>query len=428
MASIRKRGDSYQITVSNGRDSNNKQILITETYYPKANTPKKIEKEVNDYARDLERRVKEGKYFSGETMTFDECVKIWDQEWASKKLTPSIREKYLSTLNNKISGYIGRLPIAKIKAKHIQPIYNDMEELGRTASTIHTTHIIVNSVFKYAYRMEIIENNPCDRCFVPKVEQKHYQDIHFFTVDQAKIFLDAISMEFDSDRSGSRKTIKGAQYDCSGYSQHIKPRQPKLWRAYFYLAIYGGFRRGELIALNWDRVDFEEMEITIDKSATRTKEEGQTIKKPKTLSSIRTIKLPAECFEILDEWRREQLRIWMKMGTAWNSFGNLPEGDRPVFTQLESGKRMDLATPSHKFKSIIERYNETAPEEKKLPEIRLHDLRHTSATLLLSNLTDIETVSHRLGHSKASVTLDVYGHWTKEADETASQKLAELFG
>lgn len=428
MASIKQRGNSYLISVSNGRDADNKQIIITETYHPTATTPAKIRKEVDDYARDLEKRIKDGKYFSGEKMSFDEVVEQWDREWAAKNLTQSIREKYLQTLRNKISGYIGSLPISKIKAKHIQPIYNDMEAQGRAASTIHTTHVIVNSVFKYAYRMEIIENNPCDRCYIPKVEKKTYQDIHYFTVEQAKTFLDAVGADFTSDRSGSTKTIQGKEYECAGYSMTIKPSQPKQWRAYFYLAIYGGFRRGELIGLNWGCVDFQNRTILIDKSVARTKAQGQIVKDPKTKSSLRQISMPPECFRVLDEWRREQIRIDLQMGTAWKAFKELPQDDRPVFTQIETGKRMDVATPSHKFKDILDRYNASAPEGEKLPQIRLHDLRHTSATLLLSNNMDIETVSHRLGHSKASVTLDVYGHWTEETDKTASQTLARLFG
>ena len=427
MANIRQRGNSYQITVYKGRDTNNKKIMISETYIPKATTPKKIEKEVEDYARDLEKRIKEDQYFSGEKMTFDEVVEMWDREWASKKLTPTIREQYNRILKNKVSGYIGNLPISKIKAKHIQPIYNDMEEMGRTSNTIHTSHVVINSVFKYAFRMEIIESNPCDRCFIPKVEKKTYQDIHYFTVDQAKTFLNTIGKEFESDRSGSRKTIKGKQYNSKGYSLTIKPSQPIMWKAYFYLAVYGGFRRGELVGLDWGCVDFGKQTILINKSVARTKE-GQIIKDPKTKASLRTIMLPKECFEVLDEWRKEQLSISLKMGTAWNDFNLLSREERPVFTQIDSGKRMDLATPSHKFKELLDRYNKSVPEEEKLPQIRLHDLRHTSATMLLSNHTDIETVSHRLGHSKASVTLDVYGHWTEETDEEASLTLERLFG
>ena len=95
---------------------------------------------------------------------------------------------------------------------------------------------------------------------------------------------------------------------------------------------------------------------------------------------------------------------------------------------LTYGSRMDIDTPSHKFKKAIEYYNSTCTnEEDKLPLIHLHDLRHTSATLLLANHVDIETVSHRLGHSKPSITLDEYGHWMEETDRTASDTPETLF-
>ena len=86
---------------------------------------------------------------------------------------------------------------------------------------------------------------------------------------------------------------------------------------------------------------------------------------------------------------------------------------------------MYIDTPTHKFKEIIEKNNKS--NETKLPLIRLHDLRHTSATLLLANNVDIETVSNRLGHAQCSTTLNIYGHAMKESDIKASKILASLF-
>ena len=87
---------------------------------------------------------------------------------------------------------------------------------------------------------------------------------------------------------------------------------------------------------------------------------------------------------------------------------------------------MDVSTPTHKFKENLKLYNDTHELEDQLPDISLHELRHTSATLLLANGTDIETVSHRLGHSKASTTLDVYGHAMKKMDSKASDTLESI--
>ncbi len=89
---------------------------------------------------------------------------------------------------------------------------------------------------------------------------------------------------------------------------------------------------------------------------------------------------------------------------------------------------MDLDTPGHKFTEILENYNKNVPEDEQLPLIRLHDLRHTSATLMISEKVDIETVAHRLGHSKPSVTMNVYGHWLKEKDDQAADVLEKMFG
>ena len=99
-----------------------------------------------------------------------------------------------------------------------------------------------------------------------------------------------------------------------------------------------------------------------------------------------------------------------------------------IFIQIDNGLPVHLSTPGHKFAEIIELYNKKCEkEEDRLPKIRLHDLRHTGATLLLSRNMDIETVSRRLGHSKASVTLDIYGHALPEHDKQASDTLEMMF-
>ena len=110
--------------------------------------------------------------------------------------------------------------------------------------------------------------------------------------------------------------------------------------------------------------------------------------------------------------------------------GKTPDSfdENNIFIQIENGLPMHLSSPSHKFHEICDLYNSTRKkEEEKLPRIRLHDLRHTGATLQLGNHVDIETVSHRLGHSKASVTLDIYGHALPENDKQAAETLAAMF-
>lgn len=272
--------------------------------------------------------------------------------------------------------------------------------------------------------MEVIKSNPCDRIELPKT--KPNKDLHYFTLDEAKRFLDALSntytIHYKEHVRTSPKTgepYKVREYDARNYI-------PIQYQSYFSLAIYGGFRRGELIALTWEDIDFDEQTVSITKSVANTKE-GQIVKSTKTVAGERKIKLPKQCFDTLAIWKKEQKSIALTLGSYWKGYRGKNFAKNPIFI-MDDGERMHLNTPTHKFREILEMYNaQCEKEEDKLPVIRLHDLRHTSATLLLSENVDIETVSHRLGHSKASVTLDVYGHWMKETDEKASNTLESLF-
>lgn len=427
MASIKKKDNgSYLITVSLGRDSSDKQIFRRTTFYPESKSEKKITKEVEDFARDFERRVKNGEYFSGEKMSFREFAQRWDEEWASnpENLTPSIREGYIEILEKRAYPHIGFMKISDIRPLHINEIYEEMKKEGKASGTIKRAHCVINSVFKYAYRMEVIKDNPCSRIELPKSKQNN--DLHYFTLDESKRFLGALTKEYTHKYKGSERVLSstGETYSVGDYeAKHTIPTQ---YQSYFSLAIYGGFRRGELIALTWEDINFENQTVSITKSVAKTKS-GQIVKSTKTVSGERVIKLPRQCFETLAIWKKEQKELSLTLGTYWKGYRGKDFDRNPVFI-TDNGERMNLDTPYHKFKDIIALYNgQCEREEDKLPNIRLHDLRHTSATLLLSENVDIETVSHRLGHSKASITLDVYGHWMKETDEKASNTLENLF-
>ena len=102
--------------------------------------------------------------------------------------------------------------------------------------------------------------------------------------------------------------------------------------------------------------------------------------------------------------------------------------DNTVFI-ADDGGMMDISTIRKRFLSIVKRYNEQCEKESdRLPEIRLHDLRHTTASILLSQGCDIATISQRLGHSKVSVTLDIYSHALPENDQTAADILERMLG
>ena len=441
MASIKemknKNGEikGYKISVCLGRDADGKLLMKYATYHPEAKTPAKAKKEAEEYAILFEKGLKEGTIFTdGSKFKFMEFLNFWDEQYlaprvASGDLTERCREEYLSEITRYAEGPIGHLKLTRITAAHVDAIVNGMIKDGKSPKTIRNFYNALQSCFEYAFRKNYLKENPCDRCNpLPKV--KRNKELHTFTAEEVDRFLnEALTMDYTIPVEGSKRkySTKGSGDPFEVRSYTVKRSVSLQFRVFFTLAIYGGFRRGELIALTWNDIDPVKRTIRIDEAITTSKEKGEEIKSPKTEAGKRTIMLPSICFGLLDQWRREQMQISLKLGTAWQGYRGKEYGKNPVFIQMDSGKRMNVQTPTAKFKKILKAYNAAVPEEKQLPMIRLHDLRHTSASHMLANGVDIETVAKRLGHSKASFTLDIYGHALESMDEKAAEVLDNVF-
>lgn len=440
MASITERENkdgkitSYSIVVTLGRDEEGNKIRETTSYKPKAKTPARARKEVEKYALEFEKAVLDGYSFTdGDQITFAQFVKDWDNNSLTQKvlsgtMTKHTKEDYVRTIKNHVIPKIGHMKLSSIGSQHIDRIVIDLLKAGKKPKTIRNIFNIIRSCFEYAFRKKIIRENPCLRCEpLPVVSRDG--DLHTFNEDQVQRFLnEALTREYEVRIKGHKRKYtvyngSGEEFEVHDYTEH---RSVSIqFRAYFTVAVFGGFRRGEMIGLNWEDVDPENQKITIWKSVSLS-EDGQYIKDPKTKAGRRTVKLPKVCFDLLEDWKKEQKKICLQLGTAWEGLRGRDFEKNPVFI-TSTGARMNVQTPSAKFRKILIAYNKTVPEYKQLPLIRLHDLRHTNASHLVASGVDIETVAKRLGHSKASFTLDVYGHALEENDEKASDKLEEIF-
>lgn len=427
MASIKPRTGkngvtTYLITVSKGRGVDGKKITESITFKPTKTTPKAIEKEVQKFALDFEERVKAGKYFSGEKVTFSDVAEKWVATKANINRAQTTFESYQDILKLHVIPFIGNMKISLINPMTLEGMIEKWKAEGFAVSSIRRYFAVVKLVFKYAFKGNVIENNPCDRVELPKASSLSSKEIHYFNVEQSTLFLHLIENGFTINHP---EKIRKNGIVLPAYSEDITFSSQ--WLAYFHLAIYGGFRRGELIALTWNDIDFDNRTVDINKARSRTKE-GTINKEPKTIAGYREIQLPADCFKVLQIWKKEQRSMMLLLGKDWKGKTGRQFDQNNIFIQIKNGLPMDLSTPSHKFKEIIQMYNSTCTkEEEKLPDIHLHDLRHTSVTVLLANHVDLETVSHRHGHSKPSITLDVYGHWMEETDRTASDTLESIF-
>ena len=415
MASIRERNGSYQISVYVGEDMKGNKLFERTTFRPTQTTPKAIKNEVNDFAREFEKRVKEGKYLTGDKLTLSRFVEIWTEEWAIKNLTTVGLEDYQRLLNGRVLDKLGNMKLSKITALHIQSVYDELEKGGLAPATIRKTNTALNSVFKYAFRMGTIKENPCERIELPRM--KRNKDIHFFTVTQAKAFLEALEDDHVFTCSSSDRKIKntGTEFEVREYTAHRTVSFQ--FRVLFSLAIYGGFRRGEIVALKWSDIDFEADTVSITKAVTVV-DGQQTTKAPKTKTSRRVVSIPHFLTQRLKALKHEQLKYRLSIGDYW-------QGDNWVFIQV-NGKQMSYSTPYSAFHDTLVRYNASHPVADHLPLIPFHGLRHTSATLMIAGQLDVRTVSSRLGHAQASTTMNIYAHALQETDRKAANALEDM--
>lgn len=421
MPNITKRGDNYRIKVFAGYDAEGRQIVRSCTFKPDpSKTDRQNKKALEVFAIEFEQKVLSGKLLDGERMTFQQYVEtVWLPEYAEKQLAATSYEDAKSALERVFIPAVGNMKLSQIQPLHIQKILDDMqtngyEKYGKkhaySTTSIKRYYAVLSSCMTQAVYWQLIEDNPCRRVRPPKAERK--KEVKAFTLEEAQTFLSFLDEPYTVISRGRERR------DGTASSEHEEIRHvPLQLKVFYYMSLFGGFRRGELLALTWDDVDFDTGTITINKSRART-QQGVITKTTKNQTSDRSVVLPTECMELLRSHQIDQKKYRLAVGTYWKDHNM-------IFTQ-DNGKPLDPDTPSKAFRKIIKRYN--AGHTEKLPEISLHGLRHTSATLLISGNLDVKTISARLGHADTSTTLNIYSHALKKRDEEAALTLGEMLG
>lgn len=185
--------------------------------------------------------------------------------------------------------------------------------------------------------------------------------------------------------------------------------EPLKWQLITHLLLVTGCRRGEIMGLKWDKVDFKDNRLKIDSELIISKSKGVHESTTKT-SDIRYLALPAETMALLWKHKREQLRLQLANGDRWIDTGY-------VFTQ-DNGDHMNSDSITGWLRDFSKRHD--------LPHINPHAFRHTVASVLLANGTDIVTVAAQLGHASARTTENFYAHIIEENKAKASQCIADV--
>lgn len=390
MATIRKRegkhGPSYQIRSSCGYDIYGKQVVKSMTWKPPAGmTAKQMEKEAHRQAVLFDERCAAGATGDG-GMKFEAFAGLWFKEYAE----PTLRPRTVDCSHQyeaRTYAAIGHIRLDKLTTRHIQDFINSLGRDGENETTggalapktIRNYISFVSSVLDYAVKMGAIQDNPCSRVALPPLEHKEKE---VYTLEEAQRFLDSLEAA------------------------------PLEYQAFFTLAIFGGFRHGELLGLEWPDIDFSNQTVSIRRTSLYTKERGVFTDTTKTQGSQRTLKFPASVFTVLRRYRTEQAQQRLLLGDRWTA------GDR-LFTNANGGL-LHPKTPYEWLKTFCARTGQRF--------LGLHMFRHLSASLLIGGGADIRSVSAVLGHSQTSTTMNIYAHSFDEAKARAGEAVGELLG
>ena len=381
MANIRKRGNSYQIRVGVGYKPDGTQISRSMTWTPaQGMSERQIEKELNRQAVIFEEECRSRS--AGGMVKFE----IFAEEWFSEYAKSNLRNTTFNFLYHqrlRVYRAIGDTSMEKITVRQLQEFINSLskdganEVNGKPLSPKTVRHVLslVSDIFAYAVRMGIVRENPCVRVVLPKLVRKEKK---IYTVEETVRLMELLRKE------------------------------PVKYRAFFFLLIYSGSRRGELLGLEWRDVDFANCLISIRRTSCYTPDRGTYTDTTKTEQSKRTLKLPQEVMDILCELREFQLRQADIFGDKWVESGRL-------FTK-ETGEPQHPNTSYHWLEKFCARNG--------LPFYGLHSFRHLFASLLVGNGVDIVTVSGVLGHSAVSTTSNIYCHMLEDARVRASDTVA----
>ena len=314
------------------------------------------------------------------------------------------------------------LKVGKITPIQCQRLVDDLKDKGLALATITKTKNVLNSIMEYCYKMEIIERNPVDRIIMPKIKNNQ-NNIHFFTEEQSIRFLSSLDNPTFYQIPEHSRIVKGNAYTVQEYN--VVKNASFQWKVYFSLAIMGGFRRGEMLALTWRDIDAENGFISVNKAVADT-ETGQVIKEPKTHAGNRLVAMPSVVFPMLEKWKKEMIEIRDSLGSSWKGQPKENFDNQYIFIQY-TGEMMNLHTPTHKFKEAIQAYNKTASEDMKLPSIRLHDLRHTYGSILGASGVNPNTISAQMGHATVNITLNRYCHALPSQNAIVAHTLENVF-
>lgn len=360
-------------------------------YVPAGWSNNKVEKELPKVAAAFELRCSKGEILSraeqkeaaasnaaerAKLKTFKSYALDVYMATKEQSFSENARSSYMMFLENHIFPVFGEILLVEINTAMVNKFLLDFQKKGYAQATVTKMYNILNGIFKMAFMDDSIPTNPMLKVAKPKIRKDEKS--------QAK------------DESEKALTVEQLQYVLSCVA-----KEPLKWQAYINLAADTGARRGELCALQWQDIDFNNGLVQIRRNLQYTPAAGIYETTPKNGKS-RTVDIGPDVSSLLRQLRAEQAESCI---SKW------------VFTQSGTAEPMHPQSPTRYFTKFGKKYG--------VEDFHPHLLRHTSASIAITNGADVVSTSARLGHSDTSVTLKMYAHANQESIRRAGQTVRD---
>lgn len=356
----------YYVTLYYGKNEDGKSIKKYQTHKKLSEARKALKEHDADKTKGLL------------VMPNETTLNDWLNDWLDNNIAPYRAETtvygYRKIIDNHIANAIGNQKLQQLKPLQIQKYYTMLiKDKNLSPNTVRKHHDLLHTSLKAAVKQEVILRNPIDYVEPPKVKKP---EVEFYSSEQVRMLL---------------AVVRGQWLEIV-----------------ITLAIYFGLRRGEILGLKWDNVDFENKKIYIKESRTIA---GKNIveKDPKNNSSIRVLHMPDEVYNTLLEEKEKQ--------TEYKDFLGGEYSDTGFVVVRDDGKPYRPNYISSAFKEFLEKNN--------LPIIKLHGLRHTFAALANKQGATNYDISKMLGHNSTATTTEIYMHTFDDTHREGIERVAD---
>ena len=375
---------SYLVRVHRGRGADGRQLKPYTTSFKVEPTwtEKTARKKAEAFASVFEKECRDG-IKADNRQRFDMyCEYVLTlKEQRGVKLSTLTRYRELT---KRIYPAIGHIKLSELRVDHLNSFYTYLSKDGMNVltgkklspKTVLEYHRLISTVLEQAFKERLIIFNVARQAQLPRRDKK---EVNYFQLE---------------DIEKINTALENVDYK---------------WRMLIHMMLVTGARRGEILGLKWDKVDFGKKQIYICNSVLYVPGKGVYEDTPKTANSIRYIALPAETISELKAYQLEQRKEFLKNGVPYNKGF--------VFTQYD-GKPLHPDSVTNFLTKFSKKYD--------LPHINAHAFRHTMASLLYYNGMDSVSISKRLGHAQVSTTANIYAHIMQEADQKNADILSDV--